>query len=116
MMSAKVTIQNECSDFIVFTNIDQILDDVNWEYFPKLGTKIMPNQSLVLNIGNDSFAPFAKGCGFKSTFVDSGFQIGNIEFKDPAVGAPAVTPSGSFQIKSSFPGGGECQITVSNGH
>lgn len=113
MISATVTVKNECSSFIVFTSVGQVNDDAEWSVSPAVSTKLQPGQTMTIGMGNES-APFPKGVGFSSQFIDSQYEVGSLGFDDPAVGAHSFSSGGPFNFAITNPSNNNYVVVITN--
>jgi len=113
-MSASLQIINNTGSMIMFTSIDTVNDDATWSAPPD-GYRLPTGQSATISMGNSSvfFAP--RGVGADVRFICQGnFEMGQIYFDDPAVGAHSFQfdQSGKFDYAVANPTGNSYVVSV----
>jgi hypothetical protein len=113
-MAASLEILNNTGSMIMFTSIDQVNDDATWSA-PSKGDKLQTGKSATISMGNSSvfFAP--RGVGADVRFICAqNFEMGQIYFDDPAVGAHSFQfdQSGNFNYAVTNPTGNSYVVAV----
>ncbi|MBE0370348.1 hypothetical protein [Pseudoalteromonas aurantia] len=103
-ISASVTLINKTGSAIKITQCSHVNDDATFSGI-SVGDVIENGSSEKLKMGNSSVFLAPRGCGCDISFIcQSNFEIGNIVFDDPAVGAHSFS-FGNTEVFAYTPGG-----------